>query len=199
MNIKCKKCEIEKPQTDFYFDNGPQRYKGICKYCFVGQVLNARKKNPKKCSVAECEKPHYALSYCRQHHAQIKRRGKISDYVYFKSKATKKILKLYGLTRENYDILSKDGCNVCGSFDALILDHDHSCCKPHTGNYCGKCTRGVVCFRCNLSIAKFEKRTIRTDNPLLSLIRNYLLAYEERRYGFIKDVQPLPGGEARDK
>jgi hypothetical protein len=181
MNIKCKKCEIEKPQTDFYFDNGPQRYKGICKYCFVGQVLNARKKNPKKCSVAECEKPHYALSYCRQHHAQIKRRGKISDYTYFTSKPRKSVLKLYGLTQEDYDILSKDGCNICSSFDALIIDHDHSCCASGGSKYCGKCTRGVVCFSCNLSIGKYEDKIIRADNPLLIPIGDYLAAYEERK------------------
>jgi hypothetical protein len=181
MKVTCKKCGIEKPQTDYYFDNGPQRYKGTCKYCFVGQVLSFRKRNARKCSVAECEKPHYALSYCRQHHAQIKRRGKILTNTYFTSKARKSVLKKYGLTQEDYDILSKDGCNLCNSLDALIIDHDHSCCASSSGKYCGKCTRGVVCFSCNLSIGKYESNIIRADNPLLLLIQDYLSAYEERK------------------
>ena len=181
MNVTCKKCGVEKPQTDFYYDNGPARYKGTCKYCFVGQVLSFRKRNAKRCSVVDCGKAHYALSYCRQHHAQIKRRGEILDYTYFTSKPRKAVLKQYGLTQEDYDILSKDGCNVCGSVNALIIDHDHSCCKSSSKKYCGNCTRGVVCFSCNLSIAKFEKKTIRLDNPLLLSIQNYLSAYEERK------------------
>ena len=199
MNITCRTCGIEKPQTDFYFDSGPQKYKTNCKYCYIGQVLSCRKTNEKKCSVEDCGKTHYALSYCRKHHAQIKRHGKISEFNYFKSKPKKSSLKTYKLTQENYDILSKDGCNVCGSFDALVIDHDHSCCKPGSNNYCGNCTRGVVCFRCNLTIAKYENKIIRADNPLLLPIGDYLSAYEERRNEFVKDVHQLPGGEARDK
>jgi hypothetical protein len=179
--IICRSCGIEKPQTDFYFDNGPQKYKSNCKYCFIGQVLYSRKTNAKKCSVVDCGKTHYALSYCRQHHAQIKRRGKISDHQYFASSPRKSSLKAYKLTQESYDILSKDGCNVCGSFNSLVIDHDHSCCMSGSNNYCGKCTRGVVCFSCNLSIGKYETKIIRADNPLLIPIQDYLSAYEERK------------------
>ena len=181
MNVICRSCGIEKPQTDYYYDNGPQRYKSTCKYCFIGQVLSSRKTNAKRCSVENCGKVHYALSYCRQHHAQIKRKGEILDYTYFTSKPKKSNLRMYGLTQESYDILSKDGCNVCGSFNALIIDHDHSCCESGSGKYCGKCTRGVVCFSCNLSIGKFEAKIIRADNPLLMPISDYLSAYEERK------------------
>ena len=65
----------------------------------------------------------------------------------------KRILNRYGLTAEKYNELAKNGCEVCGSFDNLHVDHDHSCCPPIKNSSdvrtCGNCIRGILCRHCN--------------------------------------------------
>lgn len=56
-------------------------------------------------------------------------------------------LKRYKLTVEEFNILSANGCAICGDFEGLCVDHDHSCCPgPET---CGECIRGILCSRHN--------------------------------------------------
>ena len=43
--------------------------------------------------------------------------------------------------------MKSSGCEVCGSFKRLTLDHDHSCCP--TGKSCENCVRGILCHKCN--------------------------------------------------
>ena len=43
--------------------------------------------------------------------------------------------------------MKSNGCQVCGSFERLTLDHDHSCCP--TGKSCNNCVRGILCHKCN--------------------------------------------------
>lgn len=63
----------------------------------------------------------------------------------------KRIQKRYGLSKEQYYELTKNGCEVCGSFNLLHVDHDHSCCPSNiiSENTCGKCIRGILCKNCN--------------------------------------------------
>lgn len=56
----------------------------------------------------------------------------------------------YRMTVEQYiDLFERQGgkCAICAEEKRLVIDHDHSCCpdKPT----CGKCTRGLLCFKCN--------------------------------------------------
>ena len=61
----------------------------------------------------------------------------------------------YGISLDDMNKMLQAGCSICGSFDKLIIDHDHSCCDKQ--NYsCGKCVRGVLCNKCNLGLAHFE-------------------------------------------
>lgn len=60
----------------------------------------------------------------------------------------------YGLTPEQYRDMIKDGCLICGSYDGLAIDHDHSCCPGR--NTCGKCIRGTLCRRCNTAEGMFK-------------------------------------------
>jgi len=52
---------------------------------------------------------------------------------------------------------AKQGCQVCGSFERLCIDHDHSCCPGKHG--CEKCVRGVLCNDCNTILGRAR------DNP----------------------------------
>jgi hypothetical protein len=61
----------------------------------------------------------------------------------------RRIKNMYGLSVEEYNELIKNGCEVCGSFEKLCVDHDHSCCP--TEKTCGKCIRGILCRQCNLA------------------------------------------------
>jgi hypothetical protein len=62
----------------------------------------------------------------------------------------------YGLSEEEYQrLFTNQGgcCGICRSKETgtkrtahLFVDHDHSCCP---GRSCGKCVRGLLCYRCN--------------------------------------------------
>lgn len=58
-----------------------------------------------------------------------------------------------GLTLETYKAMlaaQKNGCWICGTpakSISLAVDHSHKCCKRRPT--CGKCTRGLLCWRCN--------------------------------------------------
>ena len=48
-------------------------------------------------------------------------------------------------------------CLICFkeiSLETLNIDYDHKCC-PETPT-CGKCTRGLLCTRCNILLGFFE-------------------------------------------
>jgi hypothetical protein len=62
------------------------------------------------------------------------------------------IRRRYGITLEQWGamLISQSGlCAVCE--DQLRdphIDHDHACCPGKKA--CGKCVRGLLCFRCNV-------------------------------------------------
>lgn len=71
-----------------------------------------------------------------------------------------------GITEERFnELLKKQGyaCAMCHEpfGDAFPqVDHDHGCCAPDpTGHAksCGKCGRGLLCFRCNSALGYIEK------------------------------------------
>lgn len=48
----------------------------------------------------------------------------------------------FNLTVEEYERLIKNGCEVCGSFDRLHVDHDHIT----------NTVRGILCQNCNIAL-----------------------------------------------
>jgi hypothetical protein len=80
-------------------------------------------------------------AYCRFCH--YKRKPYSRKYHYFRH---------YNITVEQYDALFKQQeglCAICRkpSERVLAVDHDHNCC-PGTRS-CGKCIRGLLCWKCN--------------------------------------------------
>lgn len=75
-------------------------------------------------------------------------------------------LRRFGLTQEQFDRLLNAQDNACGMCrtpfeeDQLIfIDHDHACCAVSPGvqtKCCGKCVRGLLCFRCNTALGYVE-------------------------------------------
>lgn len=56
----------------------------------------------------------------------------------------------WGMKVAEYREFISGGCEACGSFERLCIDHDHDCC-PDYSKTCGKCIRGVLCFSCNVA------------------------------------------------
>ena len=43
-------------------------------------------------------------------------------------------------------------------------DHDHKCCPRRLKNYCGRCSRGLLCFICNkYVVGVLEKQNVDID------------------------------------
>lgn len=59
------------------------------------------------------------------------------------------ICKRYSLSSSQYDEMMTRGCDSCGSFSDLCIDHNHSCCNGEFS--CGKCIRGILCRGCNIA------------------------------------------------
>jgi hypothetical protein len=71
-----------------------------------------------------------------------------------------------GITEERfYELLEAQG-NACAmgrepfeEGQLIFADHDHSCCPKQikaTAKTCGKCVRGLLCFRCNTALGYVE-------------------------------------------
>jgi len=66
-------------------------------------------------------------------------------------------MQRFGLSQPQISAMIQLQNNVCGlcqigSPDAI--DHDHKCCPSDVT--CGSCVRGVVCYRCNIALSRFE-------------------------------------------
>lgn len=73
----------------------------------------------------------------------------------------------YKLTLEEYEqMLAEQGgvCAICGTDDPcgppnapfFAVDHDHACCSSGSKKTCGRCVRGLLCFRCNCGIGSLD-------------------------------------------
>src|SRR5580658_5271133 len=67
----------------------------------------------------------------------------------------------YKMSLEEYDRLAakqKERCAICRKYpkkNLLHVDHNHKCCPK--GTSCGKCVRGLLCTKCNVSLGWYEK------------------------------------------
>ena len=73
----------------------------------------------------------------------------------------------FGISEERFNqMLEAQGhaCAMCRKpfgDERPQLDHDHACCPPAQGKgrakTCGKCIRGLLCFRCNTALGYIER------------------------------------------
>jgi protein-arginine kinase activator protein McsA len=122
-------------------------------------------KETKVCNGCKEEKPRSKFTV--QHYYLRKTDGKRTPVLEEKRQArhgpqANRIIHLrqrYNLTLEDFEHLSKNGCNICGSHKALHVDHNHETDK----------VRGILCQLCNRGLGHFK------DNPqLLSTAITYL-------------------------
>ena len=161
---QCTKCQKYKDTSDFHkYSKAQDGLKPWCKSCVKEYDLKEndpkrvmpRKKNGELIHCRKCER--YLdksafwgkLTYCRECAKLV---GHSSN------------LKRFGLTVENYIDLEKSQngvCKICKlpeeNRKRLCVDHDHSCCSDASS--CGRCVRGLICFRCNTALGMVN------DNP----------------------------------
>lgn len=85
--------------------------------------------------------------------------------------------KRLGMTEAGYlAMLAAQGyaCAMCqrvfGDGERAFADHDHACCPvedaDRSAKTCGRCIRGLLCFRCNTALGYIELYRDRADDYL---------------------------------
>lgn len=159
MSKTCNKCNQLKEDSEFYVQkNSPDGLRYSCKVCSRTRGLNYYYSNSDKFS------ERYKKMTSEQ---KIKR--KVSSKIWYESNSDKvkanHYKKKFGISLEEYnEMYSSQGgvCAICSLKEdkQLAVDHDHI-----TGK-----VRGLLCFRCNSSIGKFED-----SSELLRKAANYLM------------------------
>lgn len=86
------------------------------------------------------------------------------------------IKRKYNLDSEEYLDMMASGCEVCGSFDNLCIDHDHNCCDTYGSQAtCGKCVRGVLCRRCNIAEGLYKDDGVFVKNLVKYMIKHGII------------------------
>ena len=157
--------------------------------------MKSQNSKNKKCSIENCNKPHYAKTWCRIHYSRWLRTGNTErhyqpdknnrEYIYkgvpVGSRRGYQLMTKYKITLEEFNSRSINGCEICGDKPEVNLevDHDHNCCNKTIT--CGECVRGIICPKCNVNVHKYEINVMRSDNPKINMIRKYLEGYRAKR------------------
>ena len=163
---ECARCEVVKLYSEFH------KGYSICKDC---RRLSRKRRIPEKTFDAE-----HLRQKCLTC-GEFKRIDGFKDYRHCYAcrhlKGLTANLERYDLTPGEYvKMFDEQGgvCAICKQPEKrhkrLAVDHDHSCCSEL--NTCGKCIRGLLCFRCNAGLGNF-----RDDATLLSDAVQYLESY----------------------
>lgn len=170
----CKKCKTTKSYDKFYKSKHMKDgYYHYCKSC-----KSEYEKNKYKDKRVFPEKQSGDLIHCRKCEQYLDKSKFYRNLSYCKD-CSKLVghaanLKRFGLTVEDYIDLEKSQnglCKICNQPEThrrrLSVDHDHSCCPG--ANSCGKCIRGLLCFRCNAVLGQ-----LRDNRDILASMIKYL-------------------------
>ena len=141
---RCYACETELPVEDFHKDSSR------------GDGLNHR-----------CKKCHHDERAVRN----SRKLKKADKYLISDRSKVAQIKYSYKLSEEQFVKMMANGCEVCGSYTKLVIDHDHSCCSSIPT--CGRCVRGVLCWNCNVAEGHL-RGNVETVKALLNYLEKYL-------------------------
>jgi hypothetical protein len=155
-NKLCPQCDTLKPVEEYNKAKG--RGNGLQPYCRDCQKLNARLKYHEDVKLSRANAIAKRKKYAEKLNASERRRYWSNPE---KESARKRLAK-YGITPERFEQMKRDQDNKCamcfcsepGGMGDWHVDHNHRCC-PGTKS-CGKCIRGLLCFRCNVEVAIIE-------------------------------------------
>ena len=168
----CSRCKENKELSEFFvWGRSKDGYDYHCKKCknlFNNESYHRNKekrlKKAREWAMSNRDKTRLASKKHRELHG---------DRVKFL--ARKRLIEKYGITVEKYKgILSsqKGQCAICRKEPTgkmLAIDHDHKCCKDKTS--CGKCVRGLLCYKCNqlIGYANDSVKTLQSAVKYLSI------------------------------
>src|SRR5262245_12668436 len=118
---KCGGCKEFKPLIDFSRD--ASRPYGVTSQC------------------RECNKKYYQKNKLRIRDVHKQYRENNKEKV-AECRKSWELESRYNLTKKQLEKLSENGCEVCGSFDRLHVDHDHIT----------NTVRGILCQKCNIAL-----------------------------------------------
>jgi hypothetical protein len=155
----CSRCKQQKPLSDFWVDK--QQRSGLtpaCKQCINNSLpkVESPSVESKLCPDCQIEKPRSEFRRYTRARSGLQTYCKICEN-------ERKNASKYSLQIDQYRNMIAKGCEACGSFDSLCVDHDHSCC-PGQGS-CGQCIRGVLCRMCNIA-----EGAITSEHQLLGML-----------------------------
>lgn len=168
----CSKCKTEKPVNLFRSVKSDKitSRKLTCNVCKDRANVAARK-------LKEAENPELA---------KIRKAAANAKYkLTFEEKRNYWLLNKYNISVDQYDFMLKEQdyrCRLCGELETIVsqnghrrklaVDHDHNCCPGSKS--CGKCIRGLLCFRCNVAMSLIDKVPI-------TVIYHYTDSYKSNR------------------
>ena len=90
-----------------------------------------------------CKKEQSKEEYYKHQHTKDRLQTECKQ-CYYMRKRKHSYKRMYGITIEEYDkcMETSDSCQICGSTDKLVYDHDHDTMK-FRGVLCNKCNRGI--------------------------------------------------------
>jgi hypothetical protein len=152
----CSKCKIEKEELYFHKDsNRKDKLTTQCKLCV--KIDNKKWYEENKDRVKKIR-----LEYEKDN------KSKITD---------RRLKRVYNINLDIFEKILKSQDNKCAickntftEYNIPRIDHDHSCC--YGKNSCGKCIRGLLCFKCNVGIG-----ALNDCYKLLNEASNYLKGY----------------------
>lgn len=120
-----------------------------CEYC--GKMFTPNRKDKRYCRPKCCD------------YASAKRTGsyKNKDKNYHKRVLKYRLKRRYNLSEEGWLSLKINGCQICGSMDKLVVDHDHT-----TGKVCG-----CLCSSCNKGLGFFRENSLFLESALQYLAK----------------------------
>jgi hypothetical protein len=98
----------------------------------------------------------------------------------------KRLRQIYKITKAEQDREIREqgnGCAICGRPFPMFRsfqDHFHECCPRRLKLYCGKCTRGVLCYICNKFVVGYMEKQNIDPNKLAAYMNKWKAILIER-------------------